>query len=69
MYFVTQNFGVLRVPFRQSFYNQSLLGIWRLLYARTGKICGGWSWSAAGPEYRNAGAGSFQHTFPAQHDA
>jgi outer membrane protein assembly factor BamA len=26
MYFVTQNFGVLRVPFKQSFYNQSLLG-------------------------------------------
>ncbi len=26
MYFVTQNFGVLRLPFRQSFYNQSLLG-------------------------------------------
>jgi outer membrane protein assembly factor BamA len=26
MYFVTQNFGVFRVPFRQSFYNQSLLG-------------------------------------------
>ncbi len=26
MYFVTQNFGVLRIPFKQSFYNQSLLG-------------------------------------------
>ena len=26
MYFVTQNFAVLRVPFRQSFYNQKLLG-------------------------------------------
>jgi len=26
MYFVTQNYGVLRLPFRQSFYNQSLLG-------------------------------------------
>ena len=26
MYFVSQNFGVLRVPFKQSFYNQSLLG-------------------------------------------
>ncbi|MDP9041928.1 MAG: hypothetical protein M3N30_08090 [Bacteroidota bacterium] len=26
MYFVTQNFGVLRVPFKQSFYNRSLLG-------------------------------------------
>ena len=26
MYFVSQNFGVLRLPFRQSFYNQSLLG-------------------------------------------
>ena len=28
MYFVTQNFGVLRVPFKQSFYNQSIAGIW-----------------------------------------
>jgi outer membrane protein assembly factor BamA len=26
MYFVSQNFGVLRLPFRQPFYNQSLLG-------------------------------------------
>jgi outer membrane protein assembly factor BamA len=26
MYFVTQNFGVLRLPFKQPFYNQSLLG-------------------------------------------
>ncbi len=26
MYFVTQNFGVLRLPFKQSFYNQQLLG-------------------------------------------
>ena len=26
MYLVTQNFGVLRVPFKQSFYNQKLLG-------------------------------------------
>jgi hypothetical protein len=26
MFFVAQNFGVLRVPFTQSFYNQSLLG-------------------------------------------
>ena len=26
MYFVSQNYGVLRVPFKQSFYNQSLLG-------------------------------------------
>jgi hypothetical protein len=26
MYFVTQNFGVLRLPFKQSFYNQKLLG-------------------------------------------
>jgi outer membrane protein assembly factor BamA len=26
MYFVSQNFGVIRIPFRQSFYNQSLLG-------------------------------------------
>ena len=24
MYFVTQNFGVLRIPFKQSFYNQQL---------------------------------------------
>ena len=26
MYFVTQNFAVLRLPFKQSFYNQKLLG-------------------------------------------
>ncbi|HEY4935770.1 MAG TPA: hypothetical protein VII44_04285, partial [Puia sp.] len=26
MYFVTQNFGLLRLPFKQPFYNQSLLG-------------------------------------------
>ncbi len=26
MYFVTQNFGVLRLPFKQSFFNQQLLG-------------------------------------------
>ncbi len=26
MYFVSQNFGLLRLPFRQPFYNQSLLG-------------------------------------------
>jgi outer membrane protein assembly factor BamA len=26
MYFVTQNFGVLRLPFKQPFYNQQLLG-------------------------------------------
>lgn len=26
MYFVTENFGLLRVPFKQSFYNQKLLG-------------------------------------------
>lgn len=26
MYFVTQNFGVLRLPFRQPFFNQQLLG-------------------------------------------
>jgi outer membrane protein assembly factor BamA len=26
MYFVTQNFGVIRLPFKQPFYNQSLLG-------------------------------------------
>jgi hypothetical protein len=26
MYFVSQNFGVLRLPFRQPFFNQSLLG-------------------------------------------
>jgi outer membrane protein assembly factor BamA len=26
MYFVSQNFGVLRLPFKQSFYNQQLLG-------------------------------------------
>jgi outer membrane protein assembly factor BamA len=26
LYFVTQNYGVLRLPFKQSFYNQQLLG-------------------------------------------
>jgi outer membrane protein assembly factor BamA len=26
MYFVTQNFGLIRLPFKQPFYNQSLLG-------------------------------------------
>jgi outer membrane protein assembly factor BamA len=26
MYFVTQNFGLIRIPFKQPFYNQSLLG-------------------------------------------
>ena len=44
MYFVTQNFAVLRLPFRQPFFNeQLLLGYGDYLYAWTGKICGGWS--------------------------